>query len=100
MFVPASNITGPQVQNNLVALEGEVCSIQTSESNGYTRAIIMAFFLLIFYALALWDRWMNLKSKELEKLSKFQTTKSSSISYGSILRVPTPVKAQLRTTHE
>lgn len=93
MFLPASNITGPQVQKNLVALEGEVCSIQTSESSKdlfltwiycrilynftecYTRAIIVAFFLLMFYALALWDRWMHLKSKELEKLSsKFLKT--------------------------
>ncbi|KAJ7776776.1 hypothetical protein DFH07DRAFT_797699 [Mycena maculata] len=31
-------------------------------------ALVFVFFLLVFYALALWDRWLHLKLRESEKL--------------------------------
>ncbi|KAJ6455071.1 hypothetical protein C8R47DRAFT_1166464 [Mycena vitilis] len=30
--------------------------------------VVFVFFLLAFYALALWDRWLNLKMRESQKL--------------------------------
>ncbi|KAJ7166367.1 hypothetical protein C8R43DRAFT_985705 [Mycena crocata] len=30
--------------------------------------ILFLFFVLVFYALALWDRWLNLKLRESQKL--------------------------------
>ncbi|KAJ6455419.1 hypothetical protein C8R45DRAFT_1036300 [Mycena sanguinolenta] len=46
-------------------------STYTECSNGSrtsTCTIIFIAFLLVFYALALWDRWLNLKLRESQKL--------------------------------
>ncbi|KAJ3988362.1 hypothetical protein F5890DRAFT_1492122 [Lentinula detonsa] len=89
MFVPASNITR---NPHALTAEGDstLYSTQTSNDYDYQWALVIAFFILIFYALALWDRWIYLKSREIEKLRILQPHKSSSTNYGSTLQVPIP----------
>ncbi|KAK7464847.1 hypothetical protein VKT23_006052 [Stygiomarasmius scandens] len=54
-------------------------------------AFIAVFFMLLFYALALWDRWMNLRSKELERLRLNQNNaRPAMTNYGATLKVPSP----------
>ncbi|KAJ7196113.1 hypothetical protein GGX14DRAFT_700623 [Mycena pura] len=40
----------------------------SSNSRTSTCAVIFILFMLVFYALALWDRWLNLKLRESQKL--------------------------------
>ncbi|KAJ7205636.1 hypothetical protein C8J57DRAFT_1405319 [Mycena rebaudengoi] len=61
------------------------CSNNTSGVS--SCAIIFVFFLLVFYALALWDRWLNLKLRETQKL-QFSETRT----YGAtVLGSQTPI---------
>ncbi|KAJ3790190.1 hypothetical protein GGU10DRAFT_189841 [Lentinula aff. detonsa] len=94
MFVPASNMTrNPHV----LMTEGDstLYSTQTSNDYDYQWALVIAFFILIFYALALWDRWIYLRSREIEKLRILQAHKY----YGSTLQVPIPAKFKLPIEH-
>ncbi|KAJ7162932.1 hypothetical protein C8R46DRAFT_1101907 [Mycena filopes] len=57
-----------------------------------TGGLIFIFFLLVFYALALWDRWLNLKLRESQKLM-VQYTAAPPRMYGAIQehsRSPSP----------
>ncbi|KAJ6554906.1 hypothetical protein DFH09DRAFT_1165877 [Mycena vulgaris] len=43
--------------------------IECSNNTGMSSCtIVFIFFILVFYALALWDRWLNLKLRESQKL--------------------------------
>ncbi|KIK69932.1 hypothetical protein GYMLUDRAFT_34335 [Collybiopsis luxurians FD-317 M1] len=56
MYLPVSNATQSSHDDSL-------CSNRITKDD-YFGVIIIAFLILMFYALALWDRWMNLKMKE------------------------------------
>ncbi|KAJ4482504.1 hypothetical protein J3R30DRAFT_3403041 [Lentinula aciculospora] len=92
MYIPTTqNVTA--LMTSVVSDSDPLCSTRTL-SNSYLGAVIVAFLILMFYALALWDRWMYLKSKDIDKLSKLQSNPSKpSINYGSTLHVPTPAEA-------
>ncbi|KAJ3732369.1 hypothetical protein DFJ43DRAFT_326992 [Lentinula guzmanii] len=94
MFVPASNITrNPHV--SMAEGDSTLYSTQTSNNHDHQWALVIAVFILIFYALALWDRWIYLKSREIEKLRILQAHKY----YGSTLQVPIPAKVKLLIEH-
>ncbi|THU84454.1 hypothetical protein K435DRAFT_403770 [Dendrothele bispora CBS 962.96] len=45
--------------------------------------------MLLFYALALWDRWMHLKLKEFERLQRNRINENDDVpTYGATLRIP------------
>ncbi|KAJ3762733.1 hypothetical protein EV360DRAFT_79027 [Lentinula raphanica] len=77
----------------------DICSSETSINYGHLEAVAIAIFLLLFYALALWDRWMKLRLREIERTSRLHAYNPTT--YGSTLRVPnTPAKAyHLRIDH-
>ncbi|KAJ7681478.1 hypothetical protein B0H17DRAFT_60773 [Mycena rosella] len=53
-----------------------------------TCSIIFVFFLLVFYALALWDRWLNLKLRESQKLQSHTTPQFYGATQSSCVRLP------------
>lgn len=85
MIIPVSNLTHPSLSSGGRDLEGVLCASETPKcggflsacrisltgfflsTDGYLGAVVVAFFILAFYALALWDRWMSLKMREQEK---------------------------------
>ncbi|KAE9390255.1 hypothetical protein BT96DRAFT_926004 [Gymnopus androsaceus JB14] len=83
MFVP-SNLTD--------CFKDTLCAGSNQTQYGYLGAVTVAFFILMFYALALWDRWMILKMKEQEKSRRLlevpSKPSSRRSSYGSTLHVP------------
>ncbi|KAJ7644571.1 hypothetical protein FB45DRAFT_898233 [Roridomyces roridus] len=47
---------------------GDAELIQSCASNITSSTIVFVFFLLTFYALALWDRYLHLKLRESQRL--------------------------------
>ncbi|KAJ7258734.1 hypothetical protein B0H12DRAFT_1109305 [Mycena haematopus] len=53
-------------------------------SRASTCTILFMALLLVFYALALWDRWLNLKLRESQKLQGTTPSKSFLFCHKSI----------------
>ncbi|KAJ7726518.1 hypothetical protein B0H16DRAFT_1592485 [Mycena metata] len=77
----------------------------SNNSSVPTCGLIFIFFLLVFYALALWDRWLNLKLRESQKLQytaprlygAIQESPSRPPSVSGVVITPPPRPAGQRT---
>ncbi|KAJ7046465.1 hypothetical protein C8F04DRAFT_345931 [Mycena alexandri] len=93
-------------QNQLDADLGLPPLIECSNNSSVpTCSLIFIFFLLVFYALALWDRWLNLKLRESQKLQyiaprsygAIQGSPSRPPSVSRVIFTPPPRPADQRT---
>ncbi|KAF5367315.1 hypothetical protein D9757_010092 [Collybiopsis confluens] len=92
MFVPISNSSEPSLSSNDMpgseTRNGLCYPGIINFLDDYLAAVVIAVIILMFYALALWDRWMNLKMKEHARIQRLETSKASLNNYGSTFHVP------------
>lgn len=63
----------PLAQKNVTAREIDDSTLPYLDNGGSWSGLILIFFLLSFYALALWDRWLQLKMAESRRLQAQQS---------------------------
>lgn len=63
----------PTAQKNVTAREVDDSPLPYFGTGGSWSGLILVFFLLTFYALALWDRWLQLKMVESRRLQAQQS---------------------------
>ncbi|KIJ97571.1 hypothetical protein K443DRAFT_9777 [Laccaria amethystina LaAM-08-1] len=71
----------PTAQKNVTAREVDDSPLPYFGDGGSWSGLLLVFFLLSFYALALWDRWLQLKMAESRRLQVVSKLRSDRRNY-------------------